>query len=235
MSFVLIHGGAHGAWCWAPLIEHLKEDALAIDLPGRGRKPADLSKLDADAFARSVVEDIEQAGIERCVLVGHSLAGITMPRVAELIPERIAHLAFVSCCIPADGQTVAEALASEMPQGVRIEGSSEPRPPMEASVARAMFCNDMDEAQTSFVLENLCAEAGRPLVEPTRLAGLEQPIERTYIKLLRDQSLSPALQDRFIRNAGKGCRVKTLDAGHNAMISRPRELAAILEEIHATL
>jgi pimeloyl-ACP methyl ester carboxylesterase len=220
MSFVLIHGGAHGAWCWAPLIEHLKGDALAIDLPGRGRKPADLSKLDADAFARSVVEDIEQAGIERCVLVGHSLAGITMPRVAELIPERIAHLAFVSCCIPADGQTVAEALASEMPQGVRIEGSSEPRPPMEASVARAMFCNDMD---------------GRPLVEPTRLAGLEQPIERTYIKLLRDQSLSPALQDRFIRNAGKGCRVKTLDAGHNAMISRPRELAAILEEIHATL
>ena len=235
MTFVLIHGGAHGAWCWAPTIEHLKTQTLAVDLPGRGKKPADLAKVNTDDFARGVIDDIEGAGIERCVLVGHSLAGITMPRVAELIPERIAHLAFVSCCIPEDGQSVAEALASEMPDGVRIDGSTKPRPPIERSVAQAMFCNDMDEAQTSFVLDQLCAEAGRPLVEPARMIGLQQPIERTYIKLLQDQSLSPSLQDRFISNAGQGCQVTTLDAGHNAMISRPRELAQILEEIHAQL
>ena len=39
MSRVLIHGGAHGAWCWEPLLPHLSGEVLAVDLPGRGRRP----------------------------------------------------------------------------------------------------------------------------------------------------------------------------------------------------
>ena len=32
-SFVLVHGGAHGAWCWNPLLPHLEGPVLAVDLP----------------------------------------------------------------------------------------------------------------------------------------------------------------------------------------------------------
>ena len=32
-SFVLVHGGAHGAWCWQPLLTHLDGRSLAVDLP----------------------------------------------------------------------------------------------------------------------------------------------------------------------------------------------------------
>jgi hypothetical protein len=56
-------------------------------------------------------------------------------------------------------------------------------------------------------------------------------VPRSYVKLLRDQALTPAMQDDFIRNAGPGCAVHELDAGHNAMISQPRALAAILNRI----
>jgi hypothetical protein len=63
--------------------------------------------------------------------------------------------------------------------------------------------------------------------EPASLAGLRRPVPRCYVKLLRDQALVPALQDEFIRNAGPDCTVYD----HNAMISRPRELAAILNRI----
>ena len=71
----------------------------------------------------------------------------------------------------------------------------------------------------------------RSLCEPARLAGLRQTLPRSYVKLLRDQTLPPALQDEFARNAGPGCAVHELDAGHDAMVSRPRELAAILNRI----
>jgi len=226
MTFVLIHGGAHGAWCWEPLLGHLEASALAVDLPGRGGKPGDLETLSIADFAASVVEDIESAGLSRVVLVGHSMAGLTIPPVLELIPERIASVVFVSCILPREGQSVLDAIS--LPEAER------PRSPGDALAeerAREMFCNDMDAAQTRFVLERLCPESIGVMNEPARNAGLRHPVPRCYVKLLRDQALSPALQDESIRNAGPACAVHELDAGHNAMISRPRDLAAILNQI----
>ena len=223
MTYVLIHGGAHGAWCWDPLIPELDGSALAVDLPGRGGNPGDLEKLSLRDFAASVALDIESRGLSRVILVGHSMAGLTMPRVIEQLPERIAHAVFVSCVIPSEGQTLHEAM------DIRADDLTPGGLPPDA--AREMFCNDMDEAQTRLVLGNLCPEAPGPMREPVSLAGLRRPLPRTYVKLLRDQALTPAQQDQAIRNAGPGCGVVELDAGHNAMISQPRALAGILNRI----
>jgi pimeloyl-ACP methyl ester carboxylesterase len=226
MAFVLIHGGAHGAWCWQPLLEHLEGAALAVDLPGRAGRPGDLETLSIADFAASVVADIETAGLSHVTLVGHSMAGLTIPGVLERIPERIARVVFVSCIVPRDGQSVFDAMA--LPEAER------PRSPADALAeerAREMFCNDMDAAQTRFVLERLCPESIGVMNEPARNAGLRHPVPRSYVKLLRDQALSPAIQDESIRNAGPGCGVHELDAGHNAMVSRPRDLAAILNRV----
>jgi pimeloyl-ACP methyl ester carboxylesterase len=225
VTFVLVHGGAHGAWCWGPMLQYLERPALALDLPGRGARPADLDGLRTADFATAVVEEIEAAGVSRAILVGHSMAGITLPRVLERIPERIAQLVFVACTVPREGQSVLDAIA--MPENLR------PRRPelLDEAQARAMFCSDMDEEQADFVLSRLCPEALAPMSEPARLAGLRHPAPRSYVKLLRDQTLSPALQDEFARNAGPGCRVHELDTGHDAMVSRPRELAAVLNRI----
>jgi pimeloyl-ACP methyl ester carboxylesterase len=35
---VFVHGGAHGAWCWEPLLPFLDGDALAIDLPPKSAR-----------------------------------------------------------------------------------------------------------------------------------------------------------------------------------------------------
>src|SRR4029453_12703813 len=110
MDFVLIHGGAHGAWCWQPLLEHLAAPALAVDLPGRAGRPGDLETLAVRDFAAAVVEDIESAGLSQVVLVGHSMAGLTIPPVLERIPARLASAVFVSCVLPRDAQTALDAL-----------------------------------------------------------------------------------------------------------------------------
>jgi pimeloyl-ACP methyl ester carboxylesterase len=225
MTFVLIHGGAHGAWCWDPMIPFLDGSSFAVDLPGRGKKPGDLEKLGLEEFAASVVADIESTRSQRVVLVGHSMAGLTIPRVLERVPARIASVVFVSCLIPREGQSVWDAMG--MPPRPRSAGGSI----VDEAEARRMFCNDMDEEQTRFVLRNLCGEASGPMSEPVSLAGLRGRTPRSYVKLLRDQALTPAMQDDFIRNAGPKTAVFELDAGHNAMISRPRELAAILNRI----
>jgi len=227
-SFVLIHGGGHGAWCWGPLMPYLEAPALALDLPGRGRRPADLESITCEVWTDSAVVDIENAGLSDVILVGHSMAGLTLPRVLERIPERLARLVFVACSVPPEGGSilgeldadVAALAAAANATGVEELGLTEDQ-------AVAMFCNGMDAVQTRFVLDNLCPEAPGPLSEPMRLAGMAQPVPRTYVKLLQDATLSQEVQDAVIARLGD-VEVKTLDVCHDAMVSHPRELAALL-------
>src|SRR5690606_7323200 len=83
-SFVLVHGGAHGAGCWDRLPPLLARDprvarVLAVDLPGHGRrleaKPQ--AEITLDDYVDAVVGDVLGEDLADVVLVGHSLAGIT--------------------------------------------------------------------------------------------------------------------------------------------------------------
>jgi pimeloyl-ACP methyl ester carboxylesterase len=71
---VLIHGGATTARCW-DLVRDRITGSLAVNVPGREDRPADLGTLTVDQAARSLAADIEAAGPARVVLVAHSSAG----------------------------------------------------------------------------------------------------------------------------------------------------------------
>ena len=86
LGFMLVHGGGHDSRCWEPLMPHLDGPTLAIDLPGRGRHPAALSGITVSDFVDSAVADLDNFhDAQRVVLVGHSMAGLTIPGVA--MPE----------------------------------------------------------------------------------------------------------------------------------------------------
>jgi hypothetical protein len=62
------------------------------------------------------------------------------------------------------------------------------------------------------------------------LSPLRSAMPRTWVRPVRDAIVNPDDQLRFARTAGD-CDVVDLDAGHMCMISRPRELAAIITGI----
>jgi pimeloyl-ACP methyl ester carboxylesterase len=249
---VLVHGGAHGAWCWEPLLPFLDGDALAVDLPPKSARGGsrrlepvpELRTLTIGDFADSVLDDIDRAGFERFVLVGHSMGGLTISEVARRVPDRVVHLVYVSCMVPPDGSSAIEAL----PEGLRdmtrqaVEdarhGGDNPIGGLDEQTTRLMFCNDMDEEQTRFVLDRTGAEAAVILAEPASRAGIPAELPKTFVKLLRDQSLPPDHQDVLVQNLrdspGGEVDVVTIDSGHDVMISRPKELADVLNGIAAT-
>jgi pimeloyl-ACP methyl ester carboxylesterase len=87
---------------------------VAIDLPGRGDRPGDLSTIHVADFVDAVVDELESRDLHDVVLVGHSLAGLTIPQVAGRVPDRIRALVFVSCTVPRDGQTTYDTLDPEI-------------------------------------------------------------------------------------------------------------------------
>jgi pimeloyl-ACP methyl ester carboxylesterase len=48
-------------------------------------------------------------------LVGHSLAGMTLPGVAARVSDRIGRLVFISCVVPPHGVSVADVLDTLSP------------------------------------------------------------------------------------------------------------------------
>ena len=250
---VFVHGGAHGAWCWEPLLPFLDGDALAIDLPpksvrggSRRLEPVpELRTLTVGDFADSVLRDVDAAGIERFVLVGHSMGGLTISEVARRVPDRIEHLVYVSCMVPPEGASAIEALPEDLRDMTRdaVEearrGGANPIGGLDEATTRLMFCNDMDEEQTRYVLDRTGTEAAVVLAEPVSRAGIPADLPRTFVKLLQDQSLPADHQDVLTQNLrdspGGDVDVVTIDAGHDVMISRPKDLADVLNRIAATI
>ena len=65
MSFVLVHGASHGAWCWDRTVPYLDADprvgaVVAIDLPGRpgARDPKPVGEIRIADYVRCIADEI---------------------------------------------------------------------------------------------------------------------------------------------------------------------------------
>jgi len=221
-SFVLVHGGAHAGWCWERVVPWLEADArvehvLAVDLPGHGAKLGQrpLEAITREDYVADVIDAIESRDLRDVVLVGHSLAGITIPEVANRIPGRIRRVVFLSTTNPAVGQSVLDRM-------------QDPRSPVARGVdATRMFCNDLDADTTAWLLERLGPEPPGPLSAIVAVAGAPPEVPSTYVLLERDEALPPDFQREQAATAGVD-EVVRFDAGHSAFASRPRALAELL-------
>ncbi|MCU1458229.1 MAG: putative esterase [Actinomycetia bacterium] len=220
----------------------LTRPALAVDLPGRGNTPGDLDSLTVEQCAASVLRDADRAGFERFELVGHSLGGLTISAVAARAPSRVSRLVFVSCAVPPEGGSAIDTLPvairwlsrQALKRAARGKKAGH-QPGLSEKRIRAMFCNDMNPEQTRFVIENCGPEAVGLISERVSRTGIPPSLPKTYVRLLRDASLPPKKQDELIANLRKSpggdVEVIELDSGHDAMISHPAELAAIIDRL----
>ena len=232
-AVVLVHGGGFDSRCWdlvVPLLRlRSRRPVLAVDLPGRGRHPAPLSDVSLASCAESVAGDIDAAGYEEVVLVGHSLAGCSMPSIIDRLAGRVRHAVFVACTVPEDGRSAFDTLDPAV-QAMIEDALRDPDPAphvMSADIARMVLGDDLDERQVEWCVERLVPEAPRLTTDPVAVAPLAR-VPSTWIRTTRDLIVAPDTQLRFARNVGPGCRVIDIDAGHMCMVSRPDTVTDLL-------
>jgi pimeloyl-ACP methyl ester carboxylesterase len=221
---VLVHGGLHCAAGWDPLLPHLSTAVVAVDLPGRGRRPADLASVTLDDCVRAVIDSADESGFERFVLVGHSLGGVTITETAYRHPDRVAHLVYVGALVPPPGSTAAIVMTgSDLPPG--------PMAPMDEARAKALFGNDLSDEQWAEHWKTVVPDAAG--IMNARLTGYPTGTPITYVGMTADVPVPPALADQMVANLGPRVDRRTIDAGHTVMLGKPAELAAIIEEVVA--
>jgi pimeloyl-ACP methyl ester carboxylesterase len=230
-AFALVHGAWHGAWCWerlAPELEALGHRVVAVDLP------CDDATATFETYADVVVRALEAEGAEaEVVVVGHSLAGLTIPLVATRRP--VSRLVYLCALVPIPGRSAAEQLDIE-PDTLLPEyqtGISEPDDQgrthwEDEGVARSVLYADCGEGDASAAFERLRPQAQTPYAEPCPIEAFPST-PRTYVVCGEDRIVNPDRSRRIARERLDADLVE-LPGSHSPFLSRPGELAAVLHE-----
>jgi pimeloyl-ACP methyl ester carboxylesterase len=228
-TVVLLHGSGHTARVWGDVQEQLQHRSLAVDLPGRANRVADIADVPIGVAADSLAADVDAGAEGPLVLVGHSAGGIVLPALAARLGARVVHLVFVAGLCAKHGETVvatvrpdAEAFLTERLAAMREEFAGcmlEPDPSIEG--VRAL------DAKTAASLDSL-----NYMEQIVSWNGVPTALPRTFVRCLRDRIQPRQLQDDLIANCG-ATDVVDLESGHTPSVAVPGELAAILDRIAA--
>ncbi|OGL13527.1 MAG: hypothetical protein A3I17_10450 [Candidatus Rokubacteria bacterium RIFCSPLOWO2_02_FULL_72_37] len=235
-QFVLVHGMSHGAWCWAAVqarLERAGHQTLAVDLPGHGRRAHEWRRATVGSYARAVAGAMALAGLCRAIVVGHSMGGVVIPKVAELAPARVAHLVFVAAVVLSHGASLLETQIAPagrpLLRGLARAGGGAVQYPAAVEHARWMSGLPPGDPRVVEALTRLTPQPFRPWVERVDMERFyAMAVPRTYVRCLRDAAVAPAQAAEYA--ARLGVHPVDLDSDHGPMLSRPDELARILAD-----
>ncbi|GAB7080485.1 alpha/beta fold hydrolase [Megalodesulfovibrio paquesii] len=166
---VLVHG-------WACSSEFFKEQlgplaaahrVLAIDLPGHGGS-ASSGPFTQESLAQAVLAVMDHAGLDRAVLVGHSMGAAVIRRVALLQPQRVAGLVLLDGAIlfPPDDAAESARWKAEM------EGFAAQFQGPEADAVTRSFVNSMQGQTTPQPLKDWILQKMLATPAPVRYASM---------------------------------------------------------------
>jgi pimeloyl-ACP methyl ester carboxylesterase len=216
MTFALVHGAWHGAWCFELLEQELRqrgESTISMDLP------IDDPDLDASDYARTVVDATAELDDE-IVLVGHSMGGLVIPLVPELRPIR--QLIYLSGAIRPPGS----------PTAVKLAG-----PPLKSEPdERGLLVPDRDSAIEQFYpdVEPALAEWAAAQLRPQNLKVVRGLGPATAWPVLPVAAIVGTKDIWQLDHYQQTCRdllgveAILIEGGHSPFLSRPGELAELL-------
>jgi pimeloyl-ACP methyl ester carboxylesterase len=241
---VLLHGFASSIYSWAEVLPALAPDheVVALDLPGFGGSTV-RPDLTAETLVRVVPGVLDQLGLSRVRLVGHSLGGAIAAGVSVRYPQRVESLVLIDAAgfnfAPADRPWIIRLVGS--PAGALL-ALLPVRRPLVALGLRQVFYDDsrvtperVDE-YTAPLLRPGTVRALRSILHspdtlelPQSLARIRQPT--LVIWGAEDGWIPPADADRFVA-AIPGARKAVIPAcGHVPQEERPRETVALLTQV----
>jgi len=238
-TFVLVHGAWHGGWCWrrvADLLRARGHRVFAPSLTGLGERTHLFAKdISLQTHVADILALVEAEELSDFLLVGHSYGGFVISGVADTLRARVAHYVYLDGSVPPDMSTGAsfswadfnppEARAARL-QSVQEQGQGValPAPPPDAFAVtqpadaawlqRRLRPMPVGTYVGTFTFKN----AGSNGLKRTYIASNQPPyalLVPTHQRIKRDRTWS----------------FTSLEAGHDSMVTAPRELAAVLLKV----
>lgn len=234
MRFLLVHGMAHGAWCWQPVVRELGyagHRAVAIDLPAHGARQGECAPT-LESMRDAVLDALRPGD----VVVAHSWGGVPVTMALTTIDDPTARVIYLASIVPRDGDPALASGVTESRDAARradngrvvgADGWATYRSP---TGARRLFFDDCDPQLGLWAFGKLGAVP--PIGDQIVRLGPHPLPSPTYILTTRDNVLSPERQRSMAERLGvTPCG---LDSGHSPFLSQPRALARLLADVVST-
>lgn len=235
-TYVLVHGGGHGGWCYAKVkmrLEAAGHTVFAPSLSGLAERAHLLSPtIDLDTHIADVVELIRYWDLRDVILVGHSYGGMVITGVADRVVDRIGKLVYLDAANPRNNQSLVDVagpvIEMARPHGRIVAGVELVLLPGEGAGA---FYGVTDPDDLAWMDERLtghpwaCFEQKLRLYDEDAVWALP-----TYHVICEGPALTRD-QDMLASARAEG-RLWMIDTGHDLMITEPDWVTDALVGVH---
>ena len=233
-TYVLVHGGGHGGWCYQRVAMLLRAQGHLVYTPtltGVGERVHLLSpQVDLDLHIEEIAKLLWYEDLHQVILVGHGYGGMVITGAADRAPKRVGHLLYLDAPTPSNGQSLSDitpmitVLRRDTEVFKGIELCCIPR------VDLLPYWGVVDPAVIEWMFKRLTPHPWRCFEQPLQLAREDalRAIPQTHV--ISTLASTCCDIDR-LRELARG-RLWQLQTGHDMMLTEP-ELVA--EKLVATL
>lgn len=233
-TFVLLHGGRHGGWCWkrvAALLRHGGHEIHTPTLTGLGDRAHLLNRsVGLDTHIQDLVATFTYEDLHNVVLVGHSYGGMVVSGAMEDIADRVQTVVLLDAHMPHAGESVfdlnGEERAAAMVALADEHGDSWYIPPADASRYGVT-----DPADVAWVNSRMTAQPLKTYQDRIGTTDRVWSHPGMFIECV-PSSLEPHLLARARARSTDDPRFhyRVLHTSHNAMVTDPAAVVELLFE-----
>jgi pimeloyl-ACP methyl ester carboxylesterase len=220
-NIVLVHGAWADGSGWKGVYDILVKDGYNVSIV---QEPETSFKEDVGATKRVLAQ---QNG--RCILVAHSYGGAVVTEAGT--DASVAGLVYIAAHMPDTGESEAEdgkRFPSDLSKSAAIKKTPDGFTYLDPAQFHEYFAADLSADQAAFMARSQVLNAADNFK-----AVITTPAWRSkpswMLVATKDRTINPDLE-RWYAERAKSHKVEVSGASHAVYVSRPKEVAALIEE-----
>ena len=234
-TFVLVHGGGHGGWCYQKVARILRDaghDVYTPTLTGLGERSHLLNAaIDLDTHITDVVSMLQYDDLRDVILVGHSYGGMVITGVADRATDRVERLVYLDAANPKNGESLIDVAGDHIlmvrPMGRVVDGVELVLFPEPGIVE---LYGVTDAADMVWMGERLTPHPWACFEQPLRLGNEDALAAITQFHIVCSATVATRDPEMIERAKAEG-RFWEIDTGHDLMVTEPDFVADALQQV----
>lgn len=234
-TYVLVHGAwaDESAWGFVRNQLAIRANVVTVNLPAHGIDQTDGRSIGQLDYVKAVSKAV-QAQPGKIILVGHSMAGMVISKVADAMPEKIDKLVYVAAFLPKSGESlngiVDKFLRGEKPaifefnQDYSLIG-------VKKEALAAVVCADCSQEMKDALVKYHRPDPLKAFNDKVLLGTGFAKVPKYYISTKNDNAVPYALQQQMIKANGSVNKVFEMETSHLPFVVQPNKFLEILGQI----
>jgi pimeloyl-ACP methyl ester carboxylesterase len=236
-TFVLVHGGGHGGWCYQRLARLLRKAGHEVHAPtmtGVGERSHLVGPhVDLNLHIQDISAVLHYEDLRDVILVGHSYGGMVITGVGDRASDRVGKLVYLDAANPKNGQSLVDVAGPVIevarPAGRTVGGVELVLLP---SPEAGTFYGVTDPADLAWMADRLTGHPWKCFEQKLELCNEAEYSKIPQYHIVCSSTLATRDPDLMEKARASG-RLWDIETGHDLMITEAQKVAEALLTVAA--